>query len=71
MIILEITMPYGKVVKIKYEDTTVAEVQESLEKLYEYQDRLYYLSFPETVEGKSIMVSPDIFKQCILEFYNE
>lgn len=71
MIILKITMPYGKVVNIKYEDMTVAEVQASLEKLYEYHDRLCYVSFPETIEGKSIIISQDVFKQCILEFYNE
>lgn len=70
MAILEITMPYGKIVKIKYEDTSVEEVQESFEKFYEYQDRLYYLEFPKNTEGKKMIISPDIFKQCILEIYN-
>ena len=70
MTILEITMPYGKVVKIEYNDISVEEVQESFEKLYEYQDRLYYLELPKNTEGKKMIISPDIFKQCILEIYN-
>lgn len=70
MTIVEITMPYGKTVKIEYDDISVEEAQESFEKLYEYQDRLYYLEFPKNTEGKKMIISPDIFKQCILEIYN-
>jgi len=70
MITLEITMPYGKVAKIEYDDISIEEVQESFEKLYEYQDRLYYLEFPKNTEGKKMIISPDIFRQCILEIYN-
>ena len=70
MTILEITMPYGKIVKIEYDDISVEEVQESFEKLYEYQDRLYYLEFPKNTEGKKMIISPDIFRQCIMEIYN-
>lgn len=72
MTIIEITMPYGKVVKIEYDDVSVEEVQESFEKLYELasQDRLYYLEFPKNTEGKKMIISPDIFRQCILEIYN-
>ena len=70
MTIVEITMPYGKIVKIEYDDITVEEAQESFEKLYEYQDRLYFLEFPKNTEGKKMIISPDIFKQCIMEIYN-
>lgn len=70
MITVEITMPYGKIVKIEYDDISVEEAQESFEKLYEYQDRLYYIELPENTEGKKMIISPDIFRQCILEIYN-
>lgn len=69
MTILEITMPYGKVVKIEY-DLNLDEVKEGFEKLLDCQDRLTYITFPKSVEGKQIIVAVDVFKQCIMEFYD-
>lgn len=69
MTILEITMPYGKVVKIEY-DLNLDEVKESFEKLFEYQDRLTYIAFPENTERKKMIIPVDVFKQCIMEFYD-
>lgn len=72
MIIVEITMPHGRVMKMKYDDLSVDEAMESFEKLYEYsaQGRLQYVSLPENLDGKKSLMSPEIFKQCIIELYN-
>ena len=72
MIIVEFTTPHGKVMKYTHNALSVDEAMEYFEKLYEYsaQGRLQYVSLPEDLEGKKSLMSPEIFKQCIIEVYN-